>query len=88
MTMKDSELEIRSLEEVLESDLLRQYGPILTGDALRKSLGYPSMDAFRQALSRGTVPVTVFPLENRRGKFALAKDVAKWLAEQRNKVDE
>lgn len=86
MTMKDKEPKNRSLEEVLESDLLGQYGPMLTGDALRKALGYPSMDALRQALSRGTLPVKVFPLENRRGKFALVKDVAHWLAEQRNKV--
>jgi len=87
MTMNEEELEMRTLAEVLESDLLGQYGPMLTGEALRKALGYPSMDAFRQALSRGTVPVKVFPLENRRGKFALAKDVATWLAEQRNKVE-
>ncbi len=87
MTMNREELEMRSLAEVLESDLLGQYGPMLSGDALRKALGYPSMDAFRQALSRGTVPIKVFPLENRRGKFALTKDVATWLAEQRNKVE-
>lgn len=85
--MNEEKPESVSLEDLLENDLLRQYGPILTGDALKKSLGYPSMDAFRQALSRGTLPVPVFPLENRRGKFALAKDVAKWLAEQRNKAN-
>lgn len=75
------------LAEVLERDLLAQYGPMLTGDTLRKALGYPSMDALRQALSRGTVPVPVFPLKNRRGKFALVKDVASWLARQRAGVD-
>ena len=88
MTMKDKTQKDRSLEEVLESDLLGQFGPMLTGEALRKALGYPSMDALRQALSRGTLPVPVFPLKNRRGKFALVKDVAHWLAEQRNTVGE
>jgi hypothetical protein len=77
-----------ALAEALEADLLRQYGPMLTGDSLRKALGYPSMDALRQAVSRGTVPVPIFPLEKRRGKFALAKDVANWLAEQRNSAIE
>jgi hypothetical protein len=86
MTVSEKKSDIRSLEEVLESDLLSQYGPMLTGEALRKALGYPTMDAFRQALCRGTIPVPVFPLENRRGKFALVKDVACWLAEQRDKA--
>ena len=72
----------------LEDDLMERYGPLLTGDALRKSLGYTSMAALRQAVARGKAPVPIFQLEDRRGKFALAKDVAKWLAEQRNKVDE
>lgn len=75
-----------NLADVLEADLLNQYGPILTGDALRKTLGYPSMDALRQAYSRGTLPVPVFPLKNRRGKYALVKDVARWLAENRNQA--
>lgn len=75
-----------ALAQALEADLLQQYGPMLTGDALRKALGYSSMDAFRQAVTRGTVPIPVFPLDKRRGKFALAKDVASWLAERRNSV--
>jgi hypothetical protein len=74
------------LAQELEKDLLNLYGPILTGDSLRKALGYRSMDALRQAVARKTVPVLIFSLENRRGKFALAKDVATWLATQRNKV--
>jgi hypothetical protein len=30
------------------------------------------------------VPVPVFSIKNRRGKYALVKDVASWLAQQRN----
>jgi len=75
-----------ALAQALESDLLRQYGPMLTGDALRQALGYPSSDALRQAIARKTVPVPVFAIKNRRGKFALVKDVAQWLADQRNSV--
>lgn len=67
----------------LEESLLKKYGPMLTGKELSKVLCYPSYDAFRQALVRGTVPVAIFSIEHRRGKFALASDIAAWLAEQR-----
>lgn len=75
-----------TLRKSIESDLLDRYGPILSGEALWRSLGYTSKDAFRQAQSRGTVPIHVFPIENRRGKFGLTKDVAKFLADQRYKT--
>jgi len=71
------------LTEQLEAELMKQYGPMLTGSALVAALGYPSGDAFRQACARGTVPISVFPIERRRGKYALSRDVARWLAEQR-----
>ncbi len=71
------------LAAALECDLLTRYGPMVSGDVLRLVLGYASKEAFRQALSRQTVPVPVFTLPNRRGKFALVKDIAAWLAAQR-----
>ena len=63
-------------------DLLERYGPLLTGQALRSSLGYPSQAAFRQSLSRNTTPVRTFRIPGRRGRFALTLDVAKWLVAQ------
>lgn len=72
-----------NLAEMLEKDLLELYGPVLTGEALLKSLGYVSKAAFRQSLVRKTVPVPVFELDNRRGKYALAKDIAHYLAKKR-----
>ena len=74
---------MHDLAAALERDLLEKHGPMIANDDLRIALGYPTMDAFRQALSRKTVPVPVFALEKRRGKFALVKDVAVWLAAQR-----
>ena len=45
----------------------------------------PNITNYRsQALTRKTVPIPVFSVENRRGKYALVKDVAIWLANQRN----
>jgi len=86
MKKRKNTVDKTSLSESLERDLLEQFGPMLTGDALRKALGYPTMDALRQALFRGVVPVPIFRLANRRGSFALVKDVAKWLANERNSV--
>ncbi len=74
---------ISLLASTLERDLTDRYGPLIANDALRIALGYQSMEAFRQAMSRKTVPVPVFAFENRRGKYALVKDVAFWLASQR-----
>ena len=71
------------LAEKLEIELLEKYGQLLGGSDLRKALGYRSGDAFRQAVSRKTVPVHTFIIKNRRGRFALACDIAKWLANQR-----
>jgi len=71
------------LAHSLEQDLLHRYGPVIGQDDLRQALGYTSLDAFRQALSRGLLPVPVFPIPHRRGKYALAKDIACWLAQLR-----
>lgn len=68
------------LVQALENDLFGRYGPILGNDELSAALGYPSREAFRQAAAREQLPVPVFTLPNRRGKFALVKDVAQWLA--------
>ena len=81
--MKNNE-RIEALAKVLEGELLTLYkSPLLHGDALLQCLGYKSPVAFRQAQTRSTVPVKVFSIQNRRGKFALTRDVALWLATQR-----
>lgn len=85
MTVHDKSVEpaSASLVAALERDLLSHYGPMIGQDQLRQVLGYPTIDAFRQALSRRQLPVPVFVLPNRRGKYALAKDVACWLVKMR-----
>jgi hypothetical protein len=72
-----------ALAHQLEEQLLDRYGPLLGGFDLAKVLGYPTMRAFQQAVARGVVGVPVFPMEKRRGRFALASEVAAWLARQR-----
>jgi hypothetical protein len=66
-------------QKQLESDLISRYGVVISGDALFKLLGFPSKAAFRQGIVKGQIHVPIFSLENRRGKHALAKDIAEWL---------
>lgn len=68
------------LEAVILDDLLRRWGPLLQGDALRSALGFPTMTALRQAITRGTTPVPLFKIDGRRGRYALTWTVARWLA--------
>lgn len=74
---------VEELANSLEQDLLQTFGPMIYGQVLYKSLGYTSADAFRQAVSRQSVPIDTFPIEGRRGKFALTRDIAKWIAIQK-----
>ncbi|WP_205623897.1 hypothetical protein [Pseudoalteromonas rubra] len=76
--------ECKALALQLEQDLLGLYGsPILSGEQLRLAMGYRSVEALRQSIVRNTIPITVFTIQNRRGRYALTKDVALWLAQQR-----
>lgn len=70
-----------NLEEQLETDLLALYGPLIGGKDLQRVLGYRTAGAFRQAAARNLLPVGVFSIPNRKGRFSLAKDIARWLAE-------
>ena len=83
MDETEKALLIDELAQSLESDLLSRYGPIMAGEELQRALGYPSKEAFRQSLVRNAVAIPLFDLEYRRGKYALVKDVARYLAEQR-----
>lgn len=68
--------------------LLGTYGPIVGGEDLVRLLGYPSSVALRQANSRGTVPVAIFNIPHRRGKFAFTEEVAAWLKELQERKGE
>ena len=76
------------LARELNEELVRQYGQLLSSAALSKVLGFPSTNALCQAVIRGTVPIPLMEIPNRRGRFALARDVAKWLSAQRRRATE
>lgn len=77
-----------NLAEEIERNLLDRHGPMIGGRVLCAALGFSSMAAFRQALARGRVAVPIFSLPLRRGKYALAKDVAGWIAQQHQQAVE
>lgn len=61
--------------------LVKAHGLILSAAVTAKYLGFPSTDALRLARRRGRLPVSMFPIEGRRGWFSSARDVAQWLDE-------
>lgn len=67
---------------------LDRFGPIVGGTELERLLGFTSSPAFRQAYHRGRLPVKVFTLPERRGKFAFTADIAAWLASVRAGLDD
>ncbi len=77
---------IRKYENQLEKDLISEYGILISGNYLYRLLGFPSKAAFRQGISKKQIHVPIFRLENRRGRHALAKDIAKWLTKNRFKA--
>jgi hypothetical protein len=75
--------DVQHLASDLERQLSDRYGSMLGSKDLWRELGFPSPNAFRQALARGKIELPIFEVRNRRGRFALAKDVAYWIANQR-----
>ena len=63
--------ELEQLRLQIEAELYMHIGPLLFGERLYSALGYP---------------VEIFSLPNRRGRFALSRDVARWLAQERIKA--
>jgi hypothetical protein len=67
--------------ENLRISLQGDYGPIVGGKSLVKLLGFANGQAFRQAYFRRTLPIDVFDIPHRRGKFAFTQDIERWLSE-------
>lgn len=71
------------LKAQLRQELEQLHGPLLGGTKLVAALGHANAASLRQARLRGRVPVPLFSLPQRRGYFALTRDIADWLAEAR-----
>ncbi len=64
--------------------MLDEHSELLSGQALGRCLGYRSSRAFQRAARLGELPVEVFKLPGRRGRFARTIEVARWLAGEVN----
>lgn len=84
-TKKSLEKARRELIREIHDELAERFGaPILIGGAaLTTALSLPSQAAFRQANHRGALPVHVFRMKQRRGFWALTREVAEHIAAQR-----
>lgn len=60
--------------------LLREYGGVLDTAATAQVMGYPSADALREARLQKRLPIEMFRIPHRRGWFASAESVARWLS--------
>lgn len=63
----------------IEKCLFNQYGPIMSLMDVAVALKYPSKDSVRKAISRGTFPVAVLKIPNRKEIFLKTSDVANYL---------
>lgn len=70
----------------LAETMLKEFGPLMGGEELRRALGYRTGAAFARAVRMGTIGIPVFEIPKRRGRFALTNDVAKWLIALRGEM--
>lgn len=70
----------------LAETMLKEFGPLMGGEELRRALGYRTGAAFARAVRMGTIGIPLFEIPNRRGRFALTIDVAKWLIALRGEM--
>ena len=52
---------------------------VIGGLELARSLGFSNTAALRKAAQRNSLPVNTFHLPNRRGRFAMRRELAVWL---------
>ncbi len=74
-----SDITIEQLIEEISRNLKDPFSLQLSGQALYRALGVPTAAAFHQAVSRNQLLVSLFGIENRRGRFALTRVIALWL---------
>lgn len=66
-------------QSALQQELIERYGEIMDAAALVALFRFPSDRAFRRAVTKGVLPVTVFRIPGRPGLHARTRDVAGWL---------
>ncbi|KZN60873.1 hypothetical protein [Pseudoalteromonas luteoviolacea] len=62
-----------------EKILVAKYGVLIPLSEVWRVLGYPSHNAYRKAIQKKELPIPVFQIDNRKGRFAFSIDVANWM---------
>mgnify|MGYP000226590103 CR=1 FL=1 len=83
MPIESDSTDKQQLTNKLERELTERYGLIVGGKDLRDILGYKTASAFSLACKQGDISLPIFNIEKRRGKFALAVDIAQWIVNQK-----
>lgn len=68
--------------------LQKHRGTFVSGADLRDILGFRTPAAFRQAVYEDRLPVPTFVEAGRRGRFARIHDLAVWLAQIDDRLDQ
>ena len=86
MVQRQTSPELKRLIDEIYSELKQEAGYIVSGDALRRALGFSTIGAMTKAIARKKLPLPLFEMPNRRGKFIRARELAYFIACQRAKV--
>jgi len=87
MCGKDMTPEAKERCDEIYREILGDVGNVVTGEPLRRALGFSTLGAMTKAIERKKLPLPLFDMPNRRGKFILARELACFLARQRALVD-
>jgi len=87
MAQRQLNPELKRLIDEIYSELIKEAGNVVTGDALRRALGFSTIGAMTKAIARKKLPLPFFEMPNRRGKFIRARELAYFIACQRAKAD-
>lgn len=74
-------LRVKEMERAIAEHLMQRYGPLLDAKALAETLKFPTVDALERSLERGHLRIATSEMPHRRGKFALAHQVAQYLVD-------
>lgn len=75
--------EFTRLSDEIYADLVQEGGNVFSGEPLRRALGFKSLGAMNKAIARKKVSLPFFRMPERRGKFVLARELARFIAKQR-----
>jgi hypothetical protein len=78
------DLSANEIDPAFLKQMLDKYGPVMPDHELAVLMGFKSAVTLRRSISKGKIPVRVFPIGDKRGCFALTEEVANLVWKSRN----